>query len=101
MKNKIVKKIFANTWFIGITATAIGSVLVESFSKFKILTIILKLFINIKNLTFKFFSISFSIPAWIFLMLVIFIYLVVLIVIRHIRNNEKKIWGPGENIQRT
>ena len=96
MKNKKVEKIFSSPWFIGITATALGSVLAESFSKFKILTTILKLFINIKNLIFKFFSISISIPDWIFLVLVIFIYLVVLIVIRHIRNIEKKIGGLGK-----
>jgi len=34
-----------------------------------------------------------SIPDWIFLMLVIFIYLVVMIVIHQIRNIEKKIGG--------
>ena len=34
-----------------------------------------------------------SIPDWIFLVLVIFIYLVVLILIYHIRNIEKKIGG--------
>jgi len=71
MKNKKVKKIFRSPWFIGITATAIGSVLAESFSKFKILTAILKLFINIKNLIFKFFSASISIPLWLFILILL------------------------------
>jgi len=82
MKNKKVKKIFRSPWFIGITATAIGSVLAESFSKFKILTAILKLFINIKNLMFKFFSASISIPLWLFILIllvsVVFIVLILL-----------------------
>jgi len=82
MKNKKVKKIFRGPLFIGITATAIGSVLAESFSKFKILTAILKLFINIKNLIFKFFSASISIPLWLFILIllisVVFIVLILL-----------------------
>ncbi len=82
MKNKKVKKIFRSPWFIGITVTAIGSVLAESFSKLKILTAILKLFINIKNLIFKFFSASISIPLWIFILLlivgVVFVVLILL-----------------------
>ena len=82
MKNKKVKKIFHSPWFIGITVTTICSALAESFSRFKILTAIIKLFINIKNLIFKFFSASISIPLWLFILIllvsVVFIVLILL-----------------------
>jgi len=89
MKNKKVKKTFRSAWFIGITATAIGSVLAESFSNFKILTSILKLFINIKNLIFKFFSISISIPLWIFILLLIPAIIFVIIIIGLLISKKK------------
>lgn len=80
MKNK-KKKFFRSPWLIGITATATGSIIAELFSKFKILTAIFNLFINIKNLIVKFFSISISIPLWIIVLLLIPIILIVLLII--------------------
>lgn len=80
MKNK-KKKFFRSPWLIGITATATGSIIAELFSKFKILTAIFNLLVEIINLIVKFFSISISIPLWIFILLLIPSIIIIILII--------------------
>lgn len=92
MKNKKVKKLFLSTLFVVIIGTTLGSILAEMLTDFKILTAILKLFINIKNLIVRFFSDSISIPLWIFILLLIPSIIIVILIIGLL--TEKKASHP-------
>lgn len=80
-KNKKAKRIFSSLWFRGIATTAIGSIIAYLVIFTTVGKFIVDLLIQIKNSVFKFFSISFSIPLWIFILLLIPATIFVIIII--------------------
>jgi len=88
MENK-KKGLLHNRWFIGIFTTAIGSIIAYVAIFTKVGKVILNILIYIKDLIVNFFSISISIPLWIFILLLIPAIIFVIIIIGLLIDKKK------------